>query len=148
MDRRDGGEVISGGSAGWFALGFGGGEAEEATGGEVAGEEAGDMTAVIVDCESPAQREWGSAQPESYGKFGEGHPGSISWSTHFAQVAPRTDIQTRYQSVLFLDFCFGILGIKSEVEAANLCRQGENNALSTNVCARCEAVTSRPRLGG
>lgn len=72
---------MSGGSAGWVAAGFGGGEAEEVTGGDVAGEEAGDMTAVIVDSE-PAQRRWGSAQPESSGKFGEGHPGSLSWSTH------------------------------------------------------------------
>lgn len=43
MLRRDGGEVIRGGSAGW--LGFGGEDA--AAGGEVAGEEVVDITTVI-----------------------------------------------------------------------------------------------------
>ncbi len=45
---RAGGEVIKGGSAGWFGLGD-----EEATaGGEVAGDDAGDMIAVMVDMQS------------------------------------------------------------------------------------------------
>ncbi|KAF4465739.1 hypothetical protein FALBO_7414 [Fusarium albosuccineum] len=43
MLRRDGGEVMRGGSAGW--LGFG--EEDAAAGGDVAGEEVADITAVI-----------------------------------------------------------------------------------------------------
>ena len=43
VDLREGGDVMSGGSGGWFALE----EGEVTAGGDVAGDEFGDMTAVI-----------------------------------------------------------------------------------------------------
>lgn len=45
VDLREGGEVINGGSGGWFALDDG----EVTAGGEVAGDELGDITAVILE---------------------------------------------------------------------------------------------------
>lgn len=43
-DLRDGGEVMRGGNGGWFGFEDG----EETAGGDVAGDEFGDMTAVIA----------------------------------------------------------------------------------------------------
>lgn len=57
--RRAGGEVISGGSGGCAVVAGG----EEMAGGEVAGEEPGDMMAVMVESFGKRRQNWGRTHP-------------------------------------------------------------------------------------